>query len=571
MEITRRNLIGIAGGTTFLAACSTFQNKSSLEPHSSNVKFNHGVASGDPMHDRVILWTRVTPDEISNEPIAVECKVFDRKGKKVVAKFQTETSRNSDYCVKVDAMGLEPDTEYRYRFEVATPDGMQRSVKGRTKTTSLGGNEKIKLAAISCSNWQFGFFNVYRELGRMTDLDVIVHLGDYLYEYGTDGYGSDVAKAIGRLHEPAAEIISLEDYRQRHAQYKSDPDLQSAHAVAPWICTWDDHESANNSYRTGAENHQPHEGEGTWTDRKQVAIQAYLEWMPIRDPRTSQMHESIYRQFRFGDIATIFALESRLTGRSDEISWADELSSVSPDQDPRPIVGKVLRKVSNPTRSMLGVAQEKWLAKGLKASVDQGVSWQVLANQVVMAKVRPPDFTKTLTQAQMEMQTIPLIQRLIPFSALGLPFNLDAWDGFPAARERLYKAAKDANATLVTLTGDTHTAWANSLVDESNNRLGVEFACTSVSSPGLGAYMGDIPDLGKQFEDANEHVYYHDPFGSGATIVTLERDKVTSEYLKVSTVMSKDYTMTSSVSFVTERGQNGIYAPLREQIDVEVL
>lgn len=563
MEITRRSLFGLAGGTTMLTACSTFGD-SSLEPYHQNVQFNHGVASGDPLHDRVILWTRVTPVQETSEPIAVECKVFNDKGKKIVAQFQTETSKNSDYCVKIDATGLEPNTEYQYRFEVVTPEGKKKSAIGRTKTTAISGHEKVKLAAVSCSNWQFGYFNVYNLLGKMADLDAIVHLGDYLYEYGVDGYGSEVAQALGRFHDPEREIVSLADYRLRHAQYKSDPDLQSAHAIAPWICTWDDHESANNSYRTGAENHQPNDGEGSWTDRKQVAIQAYLEWMPVRDPRDGQMRESIYRKFKFGDVATVFALESRLTGRSDEISWADELSKVGIDQDPRPVVGQVLRRVSNPTRTMLGIAQEKWLAKGMEASVKEGVSWQVLANQVVMAKVRPPDFTKTLTQFQMEMQTIPLIKRLIPFSALGLPFNLDAWDGFPAARERLYQSAKNANARLVTLTGDTHTAWVNSLVDDSNTRLGVEFGCTSVSSPGLGAYMGDIPDLGKQFEDANEQVYYHDPFGSGATIVTLEKDSVTSEFMKVTTAMSTEYMIESSARYRAERLDNGVSEPMRE-------
>lgn len=561
MKISRRNLLGIAGGTTLLTACSTF-SKTSQEPYSQNVTFSHGIASGDPLHDRVILWTRVTPSDESTDPITVGCTVFSETGGKVVAQFQSQTSKSSDYCVKIDATGLEPDTVYRYRFEVLTPTGKTKSAIGRTKTTAISGNKKVKLAAVSCSNWQFGFFNVYKELGQMDDLDVIVHLGDYLYEYGTDGYGDQVAVATGRLHFPMNETVSLEDYRLRHAQYKSDPDLQSAHAIAPWICTWDDHESANNSYRTGAENHQTKD-EGSWTDRKQVAVQAYLEWMPVRDPKPDLNRESIYRKFKFGDIATIFALESRLTGRSEEISWADELSNVEPDQDPRPIVGNVLRRVSNPTRSMLGVAQEKWLAKGLQSSVDAGESWQVLANQVVMAKVRPPDFTRTLSQSQVEMQTIPLIQRLIPFSALGLPFNLDAWDGFPAARNRLYEAAKDANARLVTLTGDTHTAWVNSLVDEGNNRLGIEFACTSVSSPGLGAYMGDIPDLGKQFEEANEQVYYHDPFGNGATIVTLEKDKVSSEHLKVSTTMSEEYFVERTAFYSAFQDENGVSEPKR--------
>ena len=174
---------------------------------------------------------------------------------------------------------------------------------------------------ISCSNWPFGYFNVYKAIAQRDDVDAVIHLGDYIYEYGVDGYGGQVGEQIGRRHDPVTEIVTLEDYRTRHAQYKSDPDLQAAHAIAPWYCTWDDHESTNNSYRSGAENHNPENNEGDWTARKQVAVQAYMEWMPVRELQPGRAAESIYRSADWGDLASIFMLESRLTGRSDEISW----------------------------------------------------------------------------------------------------------------------------------------------------------------------------------------------------------------------------------------------------------
>ena len=260
------------------------------------------------------------------------------------------------------------------------------------------------------------------------------------------------------------EIITLGDYRMRHAQYKRDPMLQAAHAAAPWLCTWDDHESTNNSYRTGAENHQP-ETEGNWSDRKQAAVQAYMEWMPVRDPREGRDFTSIYRQFDFGDVATVFCLESRLTGRSDEISWGAELAGVQPDAVPAKAAA-VMQAVSDESRTMLGKVQEAWLDAGLKRSTEAGKAWQVLANQVIMAEVKPPNLMTALTPEQQAAQT-GYVAGMIPFSQLGLPFNLDAWDGFPAARERLYASAAAAGARLITVTGDTHTAWANTLHDRS--------------------------------------------------------------------------------------------------------
>lgn len=564
-KITRRKLFGLVGGTAGLAACAAPDARDGAKPelYSGSVSFNHGVASGDPLSDRVILWTRVTPAADESGPIPVTWTIYAEDGERVIDARSVETSAATDFCVKIDAEGLEPGTVYLYEFAVNTPSGPITSPRGRTKTTSASGGAPVVLAAVSCSNWHFGYFNGYAVLAERNDLDAIVHLGDYFYEYGIDGYGAETAQKLGRLHDPITETVTLADYRMRHAQYKTDADLQAAHAAAPWICTWDDHESTNNSYRTGAQNHNPEEGEGDWSDRKQVAVQAYLEWMPVRDPQRGEFRESIYRTFQFGDVATVFALESRLTGRSDEISWFTEIGGLEPAQVPMAAM-RTMARVTDPTRTLLGDVQEEWLADGLKDSASNGVAWQVLANQVVMARVRPPNFRQTLSDEQIAAQDVGYIQQLIEFSQLGMPWNLDAWDGFPAARDRLYSDAKDAGARLVTLTGDTHTAWANTLVDKDGERRGVEFGCTSITSPGFGTYVRDIPDVGSLFVEANPEVDHYDPFGSGVTVVTLTPDTVSAEYHKVSTVETREYQVADAGVFESRRDGDGLTALTRK-------
>ena len=557
-KITRRGLLGAAAtGTLSVAACATPAPAApKTPPYAGEVEFLHGVASGDPLPDRVILWTRVTPKS-GTGPIPVTYEVTDPADPAAPVLTGTATASESrDFCVKVDVTGLKPGTAYLYKFKVSTEAGEIVSREGRTKTTSATGSAPVRMGVVSCSNWQFGFFNAYEALSREEDLDVIIHLGDYFYEYGVDGYGGEVATSIGREHDPVTEVVTLADYRMRHAQYKTDPNLQAAHAKAPWICTWDDHESTNNSYRTGAQNHNPEDGEGDWTDRKQAAIQAYFEWQPLREPAAGNITSAVWRSFTFGDVATIHALESRLTGRSPDVSWFDALAGVTDQEVMQQRVAETLRTIRDPSRTMLGAEQEAWLAGELKSSVEKGKSWQVLANQVVMASTTLPNFQKTLTPEQLAAQDNGFVKTLLGFSTLGLPFNLDAWDGFPAARERLYAGAAAANAKLVTLAGDTHTAWVNTLQDANGEQRGVEFGCTSITSPGSGAYIKDIPDLGEQVMAANEDVVWHDPFSRGYTIVTLTPEAARAEYRTVSNILSHDYSV-ETVAVYETRQQDG--------------
>jgi len=558
-QVTRRGLLGGAAlGTIGLAACAT---KPAARPaFEGDVGFLHGVASGDPLPDRVILWTRVTPVTGSG-PVPVDWEISAEGASNPVASGTFETSEARDHTVKVDVAGLSPATRYRFRFSVRTASGTVSSPEGRTRTTSADGDAAVKLGVVSCANWQFGLFTVYDALAKEDGLDAVVHLGDYMYEYGVDGYGGDVAQKLGRPHDPPTEVLSLADYRRRHAQYKTDPGLQAAHGAAPWICTWDDHESANDSYRTGAENHNPDQGEGEWSERKMRALQAYFEWMPIREPKPGEVTSAVWRTFRFGNVATVHALDSRLTGRSQPLDWGAALAGAASQEDMAAKIQATLQTVADPSRTMLGAEQEAWLAGEFAASVQSGASWQVLANQVVMARVKLPDFTKLMTPEQVAAQDVPQVIETLPFTALGLPWNLDAWDGYPAARERLYASAAAAGARLVTLAGDTHTAYANNLYDAGGALRGVEFACTSVSSPGMGSYVKAMPDLGEQIAAVNDEVVWHDAFSHGYTLVTLTREAAVGTYRTVSTIYSPDYTAATVAAYSANFDKSGV-APL---------
>ena len=561
VRVTRRAALGLtAGALSTLAACGRGVKDASrtalnLPQSPVPVSFDHGVASGDAEAAHVILWTRITPPEGHTGPISVRCLIstegaavtdapLDRKipDNATGRIYVVETSAERDWTVKIDAGAdapgtLAPGEVYTYQFSVLTGDGLVHSPVGTTRTLPETGGDSFSFAVVSCSNYPFGYFNVYRAIANRKDVDAVLHLGDYIYEYGIDGYGGSVGAGLGRNHNPITEIVTLDDYRMRHAQYKSDEDLQAAHAAAPWFCIWDDHESTNNAYRTGAENHQPEENEGDWTTRKQMAVQAYLEWMPVRDPEAGKAREAIYRSMNIGSLASINLLEGRLTGRSDEISWFAELGGVSPLEVPMK-AGLTMARVSEASRTMLGEVQEQWLTDRLKASVDAGHTWQLLGNQVILANVRPPRFRDLLTEDQINGLENSYAKALVDFSQLGLPWNLDAWDGFPAARTRLFDTIRATNSQMVAFTGDTHTAWANQLHDASGEIIGAEFGCTAVTSPGFGTYM-PIDNLGEMFADANRDVVWYKPFEKGFTLVNVTPEAVTATFHSVPTVTER--------------------------------
>ena len=420
------------------------------------VQFLHGVASGDPLADRVILWTRAATASTTAFDVLWEMSA-DEQFSSLVAQGTTTTSDQRDYTVKVDASGLTADTVYWYRFrcgEVVSP-------VGRTRTLPVGDVSQVKMAVFSCANYPAGYFHVYADAAKRNDLDVALHLGDYVYEYARDGYASEQAASLGRDSEPVNEIVTLADYRIRHGQYRSDASLQALHAKVPFIVIWDDHELANDAWMNGAENHQP-DTEGNYADRRAAAIQAYHEWLPTREQAQA---DRIYRRFDFGNLVTLHMADTRLQGREEQLSYSNYFADLLGNHDPAAGLNAFLTKFAadagRTDRQLLGQEQQQWLQDGLAAS---NSTWQVLGQQVLMGPVHLPmpvllgllsaagqlgDVTLPPALAVSPMAYVTLLQR----AAAGdptltaserqtlalpcLPYNLDSWDGHWAAREAI--------------------------------------------------------------------------------------------------------------------------------------
>jgi alkaline phosphatase D len=538
MRMNRRGLLGLFGAGAAVGA-------SPAMAQAASVAFVHGVASGDPGTDRVILWTRVTPGEGFTGPVSVAWRVLEAASDQVAASGRFETGPSRDYTVKIDATGLRPGHDYRYDFAV----GETRSPMGRTRTLAAAGVAPVNLAVVSCQLHPGGLFNAYEAIAALPSLDAVVHLGDYIYEYGAeaDAYGMVSGTALNRIPEPRHEIVSLADYRTRHAQYKSDADLQAAHARAPFICVWDDHETANDAWLQGAENHQP-ESEGHFAVRKAAALKAYYEWMPIREAAPGALKEAIQRTFHFGDVASLMMVETRLTGRTEPMTYEKDLTFVAgPDGARAPDVEGFIAKVSAFDRDLMGQSQRDWLQDELAASKASGRPWQVLGNQVVTARVAGPDVSKMIPQAQIDAMIAslpeayrPQITMAIQLYKLGLPFNLDAWDGYPAGRERLYAAFAEAGVQPIVLAGDSHAFWVNELKDANGARRAVEFGTSAVSSPSPGDAIAGFP-LGAALMQANEEVVFCDQSAKGFILLTLTSDRAEAALMQVSTIFAKPF------------------------------
>jgi alkaline phosphatase D len=548
MKFDRRQTLALLGAGTATASCAA------ADATLPAAAFLHGVASGDPLSDRVILWTAISGPQSAGRNLywtVAEDPDFAR----VVRKGRARTGEAG--TVKVDVTGLKPGRDYWYRFH----DGAQaKSPVGRTRTLPEGPTPDAVIAVASCSLWAGGFFNAYEALAALPRVDAVVHLGDYIYEYGPDGFGADIGPKIGRLVDPPHECLTLADYRRRHAQAKSDPKLQAAHARAPWIIVWDDHETANDAWTGGAENHTP-ATEGGWSDRKAAGLRAWYEWMPIRE-KPGQPFEAINRTFHFGDLASLIMVETRLTARAHQIDYAADLMV-----DGKPAPQAFAAKLMDPARTMMGERQEAWLAGELASSVQSGRRWQVLGNQVVMARVTMPDVRKSMGEAAYATMAAKLpdyarepVEQAQGIAALGLPYNLDAWDGYPVARERFYEACKLASATPIVLSGDSHAFWANELWDAGGqNRVGAEFGATGISSPGFGDVLVGAP-FGQAFTERNKEVRYTDHAAKGFIVLTLTRQAAVAEMVAVSTVYAPQYQSAVLKRFRVEPALAGVGA-----------
>jgi len=521
------------------------------------VQFAYGVASGDPLSDRVILWTHAkyagnTGDVALTYEVATD-NAFTRAS--VVTSGLVIATSSTNFTVKVDATGLEAGKTYFYRFKA----GSTASPVGKTRTLPASTATEVKFAVFSCANYPEGYFNVYG-LASQSDAQYAIHLGDYLYEY-QNGYYPTVPTA-SRIHEPSTEIYSLADYRTRHAQYKTDPDLKVLHASMPMIAVWDDHEIANDAYKDGAENHDATK-EGTFSARKAAALQAYHEWMPIR---TGSDQSIIYRSFDFGSVLSLHMLDTRLIGRDKQVAFADLLNPTT--------AMAAQSTLASATRELLGSTQGTWLTGKIISST---ATWQVLGQQVLMARMEFPLTVlsalnpATLTDAAalqtglasinayVTAKNTPASLRTAAQAGLmnttlnpKLGYNLDAWDGYPVAREKLLATILAANKKLVVLSGDTHNAWHSQLTlagyisaSQAGVKVGEEFATPSVASVGLENYFSTLPSASvKQiFENVVDDLKWMDSSRRGYLKMTFTKTQAKGEWVFVSSVKSTTYTV----------------------------
>lgn len=522
-----------------------------LALHRFRIAFEHGVASGDPLARQVVIWTRISIER--NVPLPVLWEVsLDAGFRRIVRAGLALTGAERDYTVKVDVSGLRPDTAYFYRFTA----GRAQSPVGRTRTLPVGSVNKVKLAVFTCSNFPAGYFHAYREAAKLNDVHAAVHLGDYIYEYGRGQYASEDAAAMDREVLPEGELLSLDDYRQRYAQYRGDADLQAVHAAMPFIHVWDDHEIANDTWKDGAENHDP-VSEGSFQTRRAHALRAFHEWLPIRtpDPRRPQQ---IYRSFAFGNLLALHMLDTRVIARDQQLEYANYFGSDGSFDSVR-----FAADLASTERQLLGTDQLLWLQQQFGGSA---ATWQVLGQQVLIGRMNIPAplvlgqigfsaYAAILAKAQAAPASLSEQEKII-LAQPAIPYNLDAWDGYPMARETVFGMARQMNKNLVVLAGDTHNAWANDLLDYQGNPVGVEFAVASVSSPGFEAYFpNENPAVvAAGLEALIGPLKYANTGDRGYMVVTATPTECRCDWHYVSTVKAREYTLLPGKSLRTFPG-----------------
>ena len=554
-ELIQKSLFGF-GALSLSTGFTGCNDSSDQETATLQVNFEHGVASGDPLQDRVILWTRLTPSD-SSARLQVTWEIaLDQQFKQIIKTDKVTTAAAQDFTVKVDAIGLKPNQTYFYRFVF----GDKISPVGQTKTLPSI-TSKVSFAVCSCSNYPAGYFYVYREMAKQ-NVDVVIHLGDYIYEYGADGYATEDAEKLGRTlaADNNKEIIKLDDYRKRYALYRKDKDLQALHHRHPFIVIWDDHELANDTWRDGAENHQVNEG--SFMERKLAALQAYFEWMPIRP--IDEQHLKIYRQFDFGKLVQLTMLDTRIIARDEQLDYANYMTANGLD------IAKFQADLTNPARTLMGYTQRDWLLGKLQQSTS---TWNVLGQQILMTKMLVPaelllslaEITSgnptadTLNKMNMQITELVTLKMRLKQGDPSLtdqekarvlsvaPYNLDAWDGYFAEREILYGTLAQLKKKVVVLAGDTHNAWSSNLYSKDGVFVGVELATSSVSSPGLEKYLNIPLAQLQQFEFAFttliDELNYCNLNQRGYLIVQFDEAQVQSQWVYVDSIKKPEYSV----------------------------
>lgn len=484
--------------------------------------FTHSVASGEPAQDSMLLWTRYvgTGDSAHLKVEVSPTADFTQ----VVAGGQEVTGPWRDWTAKITVDGLRPGTTYYYRFIAA--DGT-RSPTGRTKTLPEGAASSFKAAIFSCSNMPFGYFNAYGHAVDRGDIDLAIHLGDYFYEYGAGHYPEPKDAVAGRIPAPQGEIIHIADYRLRYASYRSDPDLQRLHAAMPMVVQWDDHESANDSWEGGAENHQP-DSEGDWNQRRAAAMQVYREWMPVSDEP--------WKAYDIGTLATLFRTETRVLARTRQ----PDIAAVFKNLDVQAALIKFRDTVwLDPASTMMGSQQEIWLAHAMQASVKGGRKWQVVGFGTVMGSQYLPEDAVSWLAVDADPRAMSYVRAGIAASKAGLPFNYDSWGGYPAARARFLRSSQAMAANLIVISGDSHNAWAHDLMQDGKP-AGVEFAGHSVTSPGYESEAAADPKVvAAGLIKASPELKWCDTSRRGYMAMTLTPTRASNDWIMVDTIKAR--------------------------------
>jgi alkaline phosphatase D len=531
-EMDRRLLIKL--GTAGIAALSLPGAAHAMMAQG----FTHGVASGEPGPNSVLLWTRYAA---ANDAVLTAELSESADFARIAGGGSVTATGERDHIAKITVDGLEPGRWYFYRF--VAPDGAT-SLTGRTRTLPQGPTSAFNLALVSCSNLPFGWFNAYGHAAARQDIDLVVHVGDYLYEYAPGRYPSAKLAVAGRLVQPDHEIVSLADYRLRYAAYRSDPDLARLHQLFPMIAQWDDHEFANDTWKGGAENHDADEGD--WTVRAAAAERAYREWMPVADSR--------WRHYQVGDLATIFLPETRITGRDKQVEVEDLIRGQS--DSAAALKAYAAGAYRDPARQLMGAEQEKWLFDGLAASTKAGTRWQVCAQQIVMGSLFTPPQARDWFGANMTDEVRRRVEAAQLAAKAGLPLNLDGWDGYPAARARLLAAAQRADADFVTLSGDSHNGWAFDL-SEGGKPAGIEIGGHSVTSPGFENYTPGISEETRvaALLGSSPQLKWANTRDRGYVSVAMTRDKVTANWHSVETIRERSLALKGTHSMTVRRGR----------------
>ena len=497
----------------------SYQNK-------ENITFDYGVASGDPTNSHIILWTKISKE--NNDDINIKWQVSsDIKFENIITSGTQKSSFTNNFTVKVDA---EIPKEFNgkkifYRFN----HGDIFSEIGASSTLPSGNTNKFNIAFCSCSNYPAGFFNAYKEIAKNDDIDLVLHLGDYIYEYGRNVYPSEGSEEMGRMVEPPHEIISLDDYRKRYALYRSDEDLQDLHASKPMIVVWDDHEFTNNTWKKGAENHST--DEGVFEDRIYNAIKAYYEWMPIREHNNKSR---IWRDFKVGNLFQLLMLDTRYLYRDKQLNINTYIDNGIIDK-------KKYKENLNKDRDLLGSEQHNWIKK----TVNKKFKWSIFGQQLLIGPKHLPRLFRDFDSNELPNY----LKNIIDIAGAKLPYNTDQWDGYPNEREQFYRNIEESQSSII-LAGDSHDSWLSNLYDSKDKFVGIEIGAPSITSPNsIDTFGSKINMIEDAFIKENKNLKWINGRNKGYVQLTISNENVKVKYHYVSNVKSKKYTMLKPVTF----------------------